>query len=576
MTAKAVLSNYLWLPRAEVEGEPPSFAPEWEHRIELLRTPEGRVMQQQIASMREQGLDDLVQDLTSQDHMLIKNWSAVGEKWWALCLGDQKKTRALVKRLGLALSDRRTEAPWDDALSESLKLVMDPRDAQRPAFEQWLSAGHGILHAAPAFGKTFVMIWLILTLRQRTMVLVHTDALAEQFITRFRHGSPVDEDDEDTEYTPVTNCVDVEAGLGKGLGREIIGRYRSPDKLYPVTVATWQSFISAGGRKALKTVGKEFGLVLCDEAHVFAAPKPAGVVNGFHAKRRSGVTATPKRKDKLDCALYDILGPITAKGVAAQLGITSFLVATGVKYKGAAFKRKSEWAHMLNFLCRQADRNDLIMKWVEHDVEQGRNLLVLSDRVKWCVEQAEYLRNECGIPAAAVTGGMSPQKRTDIINAMGDGKIRVICATQVFKLGIDIPVLDTLYATCPMNNQPLLQQMLGRIRRFYDGKQSPVFRLFVDEGHGLLYGCARATHKHLIAEGSDIIIVPQGRTPEQVMRGHVGGKAAEDGSLKRRKKSLRAAASRTPDSANKLFSDLADEARQAKRYKERMGHEPSV
>jgi len=458
------------------------------------------------------------------------------------------------------------EPPWPKAVAKGLELLMEPREAQVPAFAEWLKAGHGILKAAPAFGKTFVMIKLIMTLKQYTMVLVHTDALAEQFITRFRHGSPSRDDEID--FDPVTNCLELE----EKLGRPIIGRYRTPDELFPVTVATWQSFISKSGRLNLKKVGKKFGLVLCDEAHVFAAPKAAGVVNGFHAKRRSGATATPQRKDKLDVALYDIVGPVTATGRAGQLPITATLITTGIKYKGSSFSRKSEWAHLLNFICKQADRNDLITDWVVHDVEQGRNLLLLSDRVQWCLDHAEFITRELGIPAAAVTGGMSSkkgiEKRNKIIQQMTDGDIRVICATQVFKAGVDIPPLDTLYATCPMNNAPQLRQMLGRIRRAYEGKQTPTLRYFVDEGHGLLYGCARGTHKALVAEGADIILIPEGRKPGQ----RTSLASDSDGKLgRRKKKGLRAAAAQSPSGVSQLFADLTDEAKQTKRYNKRMG-----
>jgi superfamily II DNA or RNA helicase len=188
---------------------------------------------------------------------------------------------------------------------------------------------------------------------------------------------------------------------------------------------------------------------------------------------------------------------------------------------------------------------------------------------------AEFITKEMGIPAEAVTGGMSSKKgiakRNKIIQSMIDGEIKVICATQVFKAGVDIPPLDTLYATCPMNNQPQLQQMLGRVRRAYEGKQTPTFRYFVDEGHGLVYGCARGTHKALVAEGADIILVPEGRKPESV--GNTTLVSDVDGKIGRlkKKRGLRAAAARSPSGVSKLFSDLQDEARETKRYNERMG-----
>jgi superfamily II DNA or RNA helicase len=568
---KAILSNYLWIKKADVRGTPSQFAPEWEYRIDLLKTSEGKIAQQQIAFLREQATangddpDDVAKELTESDKLVIKNWSEVGD-WWALCLGDQTKVKTLADELGLTLEDRRVEKPWPDDLLGKLKVLMAPRDSQVKVMKTWAEANHGILQAAPAFGKTFVFIQSIIARQQSTMVLVHTDALADQFITRFRHGSPND----DGGYTPITNCLEVE----KELGTEVVGRYAGPDKLYPVTVATWQSFVSPSGKKALKTIGKHFGYLVCDECHVFAAPAPASVVNGFHAKVKAGVSATPKRKDQLDVALYDVLGPVTAHGKAAQLPITSYLISTGCKYPPRKYPSRAEWAKIINWLMKQDDRNSLIFDWVKHDVRtEGRNVLILGDRVKWALEAAEILTKEYRIPAKAVIGGMTSKRglaeRAQTIQDMMDGRIRVITATSVFKAGIDIPNLDTLYYVVPQNNVSQLQQALGRVRRKYEDKKSPVFRYFVDEGHGLLFGCARGTHRALVEEDSEIVMVSEGRKPDQVHANRVF-----DGE-KMEAKGFKAVANKQKEAMSALFTDLRQEEQLKQEYNRRLGRKKS-
>jgi superfamily II DNA or RNA helicase len=1026
---KAILSNYLWIKKADVRGTPSQFAPEWEYRIDLLKTSEGKIAQQQIAFLREQATangddpDDVAKELTESDKLVVRNWSEVGD-WWALCLGDQTKVKALADELGLTLEDRRVEKPWPDDLLGKLKVLMAPRDSQVKVMKTWAEANHGILQAAPAFGKTFVFIQSIIARQQSAMVLVHTDALADQFITRFRHGSPND----DGGYTPITNCLDVE----KELVTEVVGRYAGPDKLYPVTVATWQSFISPSGKKALKDISKSFAYLICDEAHVFAAPAPASVVNGFHAKVRQGCsvgpeshvemrggvfgsgwygpveeafnmlnasspirneepheiidtteqvesrgwtgegfawkkvksvvrhpapesgrrvrvlgrwlsvtndhsmyvlnrnggleekkadklsvdclvpfdtganwqgdqdvvidvadhvtrgfaivgkledrhrlaatalcsnestaskswwnfrnqsqhghyvpveawklakevlppptgffimtlalprllsvsklsylfgfylgngwcdngrvcfavkeqgldafmakateclaglvatssievrkargasyevrvshgllidvfqavlpgaaltkriphewlfvlneearrsllqglidsdghvqvtktksarirystiskclvddvrlllrslnvragyttnppkvggviadrqvvglhyrhdlnfsmyqlmgksgpnsgeitypgahsgasaklvqevddswsfsytkyvydlemeghpsfvangvlvhnTATPKRKDQLDVALYDVLGPVTAHGKADQLPITSYLISTGCKYPPRKYPSRAEWAKIINWLMKQDDRNSLIFDWVKHDVRtEGRNVLILGDRVKWALEAAEILTKDYRIPAKAVIGGMNTKKglaeRAQTIQDMMDGRIRVITATSVFKAGIDIPNLDTLYYVVPQNNVSQLQQALGRVRRKYEDKKSPVFRYFVDEGHGLLFGCARGTHRALVEEDSEIVMVSEGRKPGQVHANRVF-----DGE-KMEAKSFKAVANKQKEAMSALFTDLRQEDQLKQEYNRRLGRKKS-
>lgn len=1025
---KAILSNYLWIKKTDVRGTPATFAPGWEYQIDLLKTAEGKIAQQQISFLREQAVangddpDDVAQELTDSDKLTIKNWSEVGD-WWALCLGDQKKVEALLEKLGLTVEDRRVERPWPDDLVGQLKMSMQPRDGQPEVMKRWADANHGILQAAPAFGKTFVMISSILARQQHTLVLVHTDALADQFITRFRHGSPKD----DGTYNTITNCLEVEAALG----REVVGRYGGPDKLFPVTVATWQSFIHPAGRKALKAIGRSVGYLLCDEAHVFAAPAPASVVNGFHAKVRQGCsvgpeshvelrggifgsgwygsiedafallnsltslrsdgpheiidlthnvesrgwtgegfawkrvkavvrhpapetgrrvrvlgrwlsvtndhsmyvltrdggleeakaetlavddlvpvdtgadwqgegdvvidvaehvkrgfaivgcleerhrpaatalcsnestaskswwnfrnqsqhghyvpvkawklakdvlpsptgffvktlaiprllsvsklayvfgfylgngwcdsarvcfavkekgledflakatecfdglvtsqsievrktrgasyevrishgilsdvfrsvlpggaftkgipcewlfkltdksrrsllqgiidsdghfqvtkkksariryttvskrlvddvrlllrslnvragytvspprsggviagrqitgvhdrhdlnfsmyqltgkagptsgevtypgahngasaklvqeiddnwsfsytdyvydlemeghpsfvangilvhnTATPKRKDQLDVALFDILGPVTAEGKTPQLPITSYLISTGCKYPPRRYPGMGDWARIINWLVKQEDRNELIFDWVKHDVEvEDRNVLILGDRVKWALEAAEILTKQYKIPTRAVIGGVKGKRglaeRAQTIQDMMNRKIRVITATSVFKTGIDIPNLDTLYYIVPQNNAAQLQQALGRVRRKYDDKKHPVFRYFVDEGHGLLFGCARRTHTILLEEDSEIVMVSEGRKPAQVHATRVFD------SDEMKAKGFKGIANTRKEALSSLFSDLREEDKLKKQYNRRLGRKP--
>jgi superfamily II DNA or RNA helicase len=269
--------------------------------------------------------------------------------------------------------------------------------------------------------------------------------------------------------------------------------------------------------------------------------------------------------------LYDTVGPVTVRGDAAQMPVTAAMIATGATYSGSKVARKGEWAYILNALAKDIPRNDLIRKWMLFDaLEYGRKILLLSDRRQWCLDQVEWL-NRQDVAAEAVLGGMTSKKakaaRDETIKRMMDGKTDVIAATQVFKAGADVPCLDTLYVIFPMNNIQQLDQMLGRIRRWYDGKQYPLVRVFVDGGHGMLYGCARGTHKHLVELGADVILVPEGVEPYDVLYGagfNPGAKA------KRGKKGLRGAARRNPDAVTKLFDDLQKATRQQQRYKDRM------
>lgn len=485
--------------------------------------------QQQIIAMREQakslGLDqdDLPLPLQAEDELPIVGWTEVG-KFWALCCGDEDQTRDLCRRLDFEIVDKRTDAPWPKELDD-LKMVLPPKPNQVKPFEQWRKAGHGIFKAAPAFGKTFLMIWHLLTLRQYTLVLVHTDGLASQFITRFRRGSPHG----DT-FNPITDCLDIEGRLG----RPIIGPMTSPDmEPFPVTVSTWQTFLPLikSGRD-LSHFTRRFGRVLVDEAHRFASAAAFKTINLFPC-RRLGVTATPTRKDQLHKGLHYVLGPVTAIGTTDQVPIRAFFIQTDTVYVGSVFPRKGDLAYLYNYLVKQADRNDKIIAWIKHDLSLGRTLLLACDRMRWCFDTAEKLRR-MGIAAKAIVGKskMRPKEREAIVREVLAGELSVICATQAFNDGLDLPTLDTLYRILPMSNPQGLEQLLGRIRRPRPGREFAVFRYFVDDGTGLIRNCARNTHRYVSELGAEVTVVPAWHKPAETLenrpRSKLGKIAARD------------------------------------------------
>jgi superfamily II DNA or RNA helicase len=112
---------------------------------------------------------------------------------------------------------------------------------------------------------------------------------------------------------------------------------------------------------------------------------------------------------------------------------------------------------------------------------------------------------------------MRAREREHLVSEALAGRISVLCATQAFKIGLDIPTLDTLYCVLPMSNTGGLEQLLGRIRRPRAGREFATFRYFVDDGSGLLRGCARSTHRDVSELGADVIVVPEWHKPAETV-----------------------------------------------------------
>ena len=497
----ATLSNYLWIRKKDVEGTPADFAPDWQFEVDLSKTSAGRAQRQMVAWLKEQAEiagddpDKAIADLPEK--AMVTNWASVGN-WWTLSRGNVPKCLALAAKLGLAVKDERVKAPWPaDFLG--FKMVMTPREYQVEAIKEWAVKG-GLFKAPPGYGKTFVMINSVVNKPVYTLVLTHTDVLAAQFIDRLRNGSS---------GKHLTNCLEIEEETGE----KLIGRYKGT-RIWPITVATWQSFSGTAGKARLAKLKKSFGRVLVDEAHAFAAPCPTAVVDDMHAYDRDGVSATFNRKDLFQTSLFNVLGPIRVIGKMKQMPVKAYMVRTNSFIPEPKVPAMKAWSTLVNAIAKDEERNDQLLDWLNFDVQEGRTIIVISERVKWCYSMQEKLESTYGIPSKVVQGSLSGKMalkvRSEAEKAIEDGTVQVLFATSVFKLGVDIPRLDTMYMPYPMANALNLEQMLGRIRRILPDKLLPVFRYFVDEGAGVFFGCAKATAGHLSKlEGVEIRMIPK-------------------------------------------------------------------
>jgi superfamily II DNA or RNA helicase len=96
-------------------------------------------------------------------------------------------------------------------------------------------------------------------------------------------------------------------------------------------------------------------------------------------------------------------------------------------------------------------------------------VLVVSDRVDFLKSCARLT----GDDAVCVTGAIPHEERPDIINQIFKDK-NVLYGTQsIFSEGISLDILSCLVLGTPVNNEPLLTQLIGRIIRQYDGKKQP-------------------------------------------------------------------------------------------------------
>ena len=129
------------------------------------------------------------------------------------------------------------------------------------------------------------------------------------------------------------------------------------------------------------------------------------------------------------------------------------------------------WANRVTNLASNEEYRHTISMLAAAYAQKGHKVLVVSDRVAFLKSCAELT----GDKAICVTGEVPHEEREELIDELRVGNKNVLYGTQaIFSEGISINVLSCLILGTPINNDPLLTQLIGRIIRKEKNKPTPV------------------------------------------------------------------------------------------------------
>lgn len=292
------------------------------------------------------------------------------------------------------------------------------------------------------FGKTVCSLWLAFQLRRRTLILVHSEALADQWCER----------------------------ISTFLPKAVIGRVQQDTVQVDDTdfvVGLIQSVVKRDYDAA--TVFDTFGLLIVDEAHHVAAPMFSKALPKIKARYVLGLSATPNRADGLGVALEWLLGPVAfrAQRVFERVCVNMITYTRGDELEVTNRRGDPMCSTMLTNLATDVVRTDFIVEQIAAQAAQGRNIIVLSDRLDQ-LQSIETQLHELhpDYTVGRVVGGMKAAQRDAGFQA------RILLSTYTYASeGIDIPRLDTLVMATPRGN---IEQTVGRILRPHPTKQEPL------------------------------------------------------------------------------------------------------
>ena len=331
---------------------------------------------------------------------------------------------------GYEVVDKRVMEPAD---FPEFKYVL--RESQQAVYDELDDSS--IINAWVSWGKTFTGLALAGKLSQKTLVITHTVPLRNQW------------------------AKEVEKVYGITPGIIGSGNFNTD---CCIVVGNTQTLY-----RNIDRIRKMFGTIILDEMHHVSSPTFSKIIDTSHARYKIGLSGTIERKDGKHVVFRDYFGSKIFKPPKENFMTPTIEVyRSEVRFMDGA---NIPWANRVNNLANNEEYIHSISLLASYYAALGHKVLVVSDRVRFLKNCAQLV----GEKAICVTGEVPHEEREALIDEINYGDKEILFGTQaIFSEGISVNSLSVLILGTPINNEPLLTQLIGRVIREKDGKGDPV------------------------------------------------------------------------------------------------------
>ena len=283
------------------------------------------------------------------------------------------------------------------------------------------------------FGKTITALSLIHKLQQKTLILVHTSILLDQW------------------KREIKKWFNIDAGVIQAKNFEINN---------PIVIATVQTAI-----KYTDNISKEFGVVIVDEAHHTPASTFTKILNKSKAKYKIALTGTMNRKDGMGVMIPDYFFPKYFQPKQENIIKPEVhIYSTDIQLPVA-----KDWVTKVSLLLQDPEYIELLYTLCKVYVQKGHKVLLVSDRIALLEELYELL------PESILVTSKTKDRERELALINGKDRHIILGSVGIFKEGTNIPILSCLiFGMQVSDNLLLLEQVIGRIMRKDSNKCKPV------------------------------------------------------------------------------------------------------
>lgn len=236
---------------------------------------------------------------------------------------------------------------------------------------------------------------------------------------------------------------------------------RSMDLSHAVQIASVQTLA-----RRLHLIPPEFfQLIIVDEAHHTTAGQWAACLQHFHQAHLLGVTATPCRTDGRGLGeWYQTM----VQGPSAQWLTDNGYLANARVLAPPGFDAKGLRKQMGDYAPKEAEQRvgtimgDIVGHYRKH--LSGQTAIAFCCSVAHA-EAVAALFTSHGIAAASIDGTMTSEQRSDLLTALGTGRLKVLTSCALIGEGVDVPSVGGCILLRPTQSEALHLQMIGRCLR---------------------------------------------------------------------------------------------------------------
>jgi superfamily II DNA or RNA helicase len=202
--------------------------------------------------------------------------------------------------------------------------------------------------------------------------------------------------------------------------------------------------------------------------HHVSSPTFTRIVDASKARYKIGLTGTMERKDGRHVIFRDYFNTNVYKPPKENYLVPMInILKSGIRFPDGA---NTPWASRINAIAYNWEYQNMIAVLSARYAALGHKVLVVSDRVDF-LKQCHRLVGDNSI---CVTGEIPHEQRPAMIKQIFNDKDILFGTQSIFSEGLSLDCLSCLVLATPVNNEPLLTQLIGRIIRIYEDKPQPI------------------------------------------------------------------------------------------------------